>query len=316
MSVFDSVRYIYDELSENYGNSWWWRKRIAARLLKPIHARFRGFDDAVTVMEEDWDTLVVLDACRADLFEKVVGTDRFDSYKRVTSLGSATAEWTTRNFDGSTSGDTVYVASNPHTSQIAGDTFHELVEVWRDMFDEEHHTVMPGPVTKAALDAHERHPQKRLICHYMQPHRPFVQAEGLQFAGWHPKWHYGSKDVDGVRHPFHALEQGIVSHGDVWEAYADNLKFVISDVIELLQELDGRTVITSDHGNLMGERSFPIPVRMYAHPRGVREPELIEVPWAVIEGTERRQVTDEGVNVVEEFDKDRLYERLADLGYN
>jgi hypothetical protein len=314
MGITDSLRYVYGELAANYGDSWWWRKRIAARILKPIHARYPGFDDAMHVMDEDWDTLILLDACRADLFEEVADRERFDQYRRATSLGSATAEWTKRNFADGEFGDTVYIASNPHTSKFAGDSFHELVEVWQDAFDEEQRTVLPGPVTEAALDAHERHPDKRLIVHYMQPHRPFVEADDLQFEGWHPKWHYERKEIAGIRHPFHALEAGLTDREAVWNAYADNLSLVLDDALDLVRRLDGRSVLTSDHGNMLGGRAFPVPVRMYAHPRGVRSPELVRVPWAVVDG-ERRTIVDEGTNAAEPADQGAMADRLEALGY-
>jgi hypothetical protein len=313
--MLQKVQYAVDELSSNYNDSWWWRKRIAARVLKPIHARYPGFDDAVPVMDADWDTLIILDACRADLFEQVVGTEQFDTYERATSMGSATAEWTSRNFAGGSFGDTVYIASNPHTSKHAGDAFHELVEVWKDDFDEEIHTVHPEPITEAAVEAHERHPDKRLIVHYMQPHRPFVQADDLLFEGWHPKWHYEEKDVDGVRHPFHALEAGVAEYDAVWNAYAENLEYVIDDALSLADQVDGKTVISSDHGNMMGERTFPVPIRMYAHPKGVRAPELVDVPWAVVESGERREIVDDGTSAAEEYETEEMEQRLADLGY-
>jgi hypothetical protein len=314
MGLIDKARYVYDELARNYDDSWWWRKRIAARIHKPIHARYPGYDDAMHVMDEDWDTLIVLDACRADLFEEVVGRERFDRYQRVTSLGSATAEWTKRNFADGEFGDTVYIASNPHTSKFAGDSFHELVEVWKEAFDEEKRTVLPEAITEAALDAHERHPDKRLVVHYMQPHRPFVEAKDLQFEGWHPKWHYERKEMDGIRHPFHALEAGLTDRETVWNAYADNLSLVIDDALSVAEAVDGRTVLTSDHGNMLGERTFPIPVRMYAHPRGVRSPELVRVPWAVLDG-ERRDVVDEGTTAAEPGDSEEMTDRLEALGY-
>ena len=313
--MLGKLTYAADELKSNYDDSWWWRKRIAARILKPIHARYPGFGDAVEVMDTDWDTLVILDACRADLFEQVVGVEQFDAYERVTSLGSATAEWTRRNFEGGSFGDTVYIASNPHTSKHAGDAFYELVEVWKDSFDDEIHTVHPNSITDAAVNAHEQYPNKRLIVHYMQPHRPFVRADELLFEGWHPKWHYEDKNVDGIRHPFHALEAGVTDYETVWSSYADNLDYVIGDALSLAEQVDGRTVISSDHGNMMGERTFPVPIKMYAHPRGVREPELVEVPWAVIESDERREIIDDSTNAADDYETEEMKQRLADLGY-
>jgi len=40
----------------------------------------------------------------------------------------------------------------------------------------------------------------------------------------------------------------------VWEAYNENLDIVLTEIEALLDELDGKSVITADHGNLVGER--------------------------------------------------------------
>lgn len=45
---------------------------------------------------------------------------------------------------------------------------------------------------------------------------------------------------------------------------------------------DGTTVVTSDHGNHLGEFATPFPIRLYGHPEGIRTPELIRVPWLVV----------------------------------
>jgi glucan phosphoethanolaminetransferase (alkaline phosphatase superfamily) len=60
-------------------------------------------------------------------------------------------------------------------------------------------------------------------------------------------------------------------------AYEDNLIAVLQQVAVLLSSLSGRIVITSDHGELLGED------RCYGHPRGRKNPLLTTVPWLVIE---------------------------------
>ncbi len=61
------------------------------------------------------------------------------------------------------------------------------------------------------------------------------------------------------------------------QAYAENLKAVLEQVAELVEHLSGKIVITSDHGELLGED------RCYAHPTGSDHRILREVPWLVIE---------------------------------
>src|SRR5699024_9297185 len=265
-------------------------------------------------MAEDWDTLVVLDACRADLFETVAAIDGFDDYRRVTSRASMTAEWVRRNFAGKSFGDTVYVSANPHVSLAAGDSFHELIEVWKTAFDADERTVLPEAVVDAALAAHERHPNKRLICHFMQPHYPFVNDDRT-FTSWDPDRIAGSeRRPDDAEDPWQAIEHGTVDKSSVRAAYAENLDFVLQPVLELAARLDGRTVLTADHGNAVGERAWPLPLRIYGHPEGLRLPSLITVPWATIDG-ERRAIVDEGTNESPTPEDETVERRLRALGY-
>jgi hypothetical protein len=66
---------------------------------------------------------------------------------------------------------------------------------------------------------------------------------------------------------------------------------------------------------MLGERTFPIPLRVYGHPKGVRNRELVEVPWATLDVGERRTVRAGETASVSEGDAEELEERLADLGY-
>ncbi|WP_255149709.1 hypothetical protein [Halorarius halobius] len=328
MSVPSALRYAYREIRDNYDDRFWWRNRFFHRVVAPFHLDvYPTREGSVDVMAEDWDTLVVLDACRRDLFEERADVSEYDDYRTVTSRGSATQEWVLQNFTGESYGDTVYVTANPFVSREAGDAFHALYEPWLTAFDEETRTVLPEETTRAAIEAHREHPDKRLVVHYMQPHHPFVTAPDLRFHGWQiddfDDWtdkqeEAGLKDATsrGRPHtPWDALYMGLVERDDVWAAYGENLDVTLESVDDLLAAVDGRTVVTSDHGNMLGERTFPVPLRVYGHPSGVRNRELVEVPWAVIEGDERREVTDEGTNAADDHREDVVQDRLEDLGY-
>lgn len=316
MNLGGTLRNAYAELREKYDDPIWRRNRIAQRVVRPVHGVYPGDDDAISVMDEDWDTLIVLDACRADLFEKIADLDRFDGYERRISAGSMTREWTKYNFAGGQFGDTVYVSSNPYTSTIAGDAFHELREVWRDEFDDEERTVLPSAITEAGRDAHKVHPDKRLIIHYMQPHYPFVGRPDLRYQSWHPEEIIkGDHESERPHDPWQALAMGLVDRETVWKAYAENLEHGLNDALALAADLDGKTVVTSDHGNMIGERAWPVPIRLYGHPEGIRHPALVEVPWGTIEGDGRRKTTDEGVTAVDSAESDVVESRLQDLGY-
>jgi hypothetical protein len=320
MSFRDTVRYVYDGLRRGYDDPYWWRGRFLDFVVSPVHTSvYPRRTGAVDVPAADWDTLILLDACRLDLFEERVDTDRFDEYRSVTSRGSTTREWVRQNFAGRQFGDTVYVTANPYVSREAGDAFHQLVEPWIDDFDDELNTVWPETVVEAAVDAHERYPDKRVIAHFMQPHHPFVGSPDLQFDGWQIErfedWEDDAGGRRGPHTPWDALYRGLATREAVWEAYGDNLDVAMDALDPLLEAADGRVVITSDHGNMLGERTFPVPLRVYGHPQGIRNRELVEVPWAVIDRGERREVTDGAVGSATESEREAIEDRLEDLGY-
>ncbi len=314
MNPVRALKSAYSEVKDNYDDPIWIRDRITQRVVRPIHRIYPN--DTISIMDEDWDTLLVLDACRADLFEEVANLDRFDTYQRRTSAGSMTREWTQRNFASGRFGDTVYVASNPYTSTIASDSFHDLYEVWRSGFDDEERTVLPRTVAQAAKEAYDEYPNKRLIVHFMQPHYPFISHPELRYQSWRPDEITDGNHSDERPHdPWQALQMGLTDQESVWNAYADNLDRGLATALDLVNYLDGKTVVTSDHGNMLGERVWPVPIRLYGHPEGIRHPALVDVPWAVIEDDERRKITDEGVTTVGDVEEEIIENRLRDLGY-
>lgn len=281
------LRYALSEIRENYDSLNWWRNRVFVPYVvgtaTRLHPSYPGYDGAVRVMDEDWDTLVVLDACRADHFEAVADLERFDEYGVRTSLGSHSSEWTRRNFEGGEFSDTVYVSANPHTSLEAGNAFHRIVELWETHTDEDEGVVLPGSVADAAKDAHAEHEDKRLIVHFMQPHGPFVGSD---------------------------LEGPYETDDEYWQAYRENLSHVLEYAFDVAEAVPGRTVLTADHGQIrvggLAER-----LGIGGHKPGLRFPGLVRVPWAVLDGPRRTirsgDITEASGNDVED--------RLKQLGY-
>jgi hypothetical protein len=326
MGLGDTASYVWNGLRDSWDDPYWWRERVFEFLVGPFHTNvYPRRDGAVRVMDEDWDTLLLLDACRVDLFEEVAPVGDYDDYRTVTSRGSTTREWVRQNFAGGDFGDTVYVTSNPYVSREAGDAFHRLIEVWDADFDDDAKTVRPEAVVEAAKRAHRDYPDKRVIAHFMQPHHPFVGEHSLSFSGWQIEGesHAGDGErgatSDGERQrpytPWDALWMGRVDRDDLWRAYGDNLRLVLDAVDDLLADIEGRVVLTSDHGNMLGERTFPLPLRVYGHPKGIRNRELVEVPWATVDIGERRTIRSGETASVSESDSEALEERLEDLGY-
>lgn len=271
-----------------------------------------GTRETCDVVEEDWDTLVILDGCRYDLFNDVHHLKgRLESR---TSAGSESWEYLRENFEGRKLEDTVYITANPHAPKLPANTFHYRRNLLTDRWDDDLKTVTPKVMTEEALAVHEEYPDKRLIVHYMQPHFPFIGEVGQEIS------HTGvSMDgqPDDAPHVWSALRDKKldVDRGLVYDAYQENLELTLPHIKRLIDTLDGKSVVTADHGNLVGERTYPIPVRGYGHPRGFHTPELVKVPWLVIEGGQRREIRSESAPKSESMESSVVEDRLADLGY-
>jgi len=280
--------------------------RLFYRRLRTWPHNERGLD----FVGADWDSLLILDACRYDLFAETA--DLPGETSAVESRASATKEFLLGNFDGRRLLDTVYVTASPmlHRHRDLIDVrFHEVVNVWKDEgWNDQYRTVMPGTVAEAALAAAERFPNKRLLVHFLQPHYPFIGPTGRE-----------QFDLDRLDFRWTAVRDGEFGIPDevVRRAYAENLEEALPSVERLLVRLGGRTVVTADHGQMIGERAFPIPIREYGHPAGIYTEELVRVPWHVFENGPRREVVAE--EPATDADRggadDEARERLRELGY-
>jgi hypothetical protein len=297
-------------------------KLFARGFNRAVHTRFgtRTSNPAgIDVFDKDWDSLFVLDACRFDMFE--TRWDGEGSVSSVISKGSSTVEWLRANFDGRDLTDTVYVTANPQLERNREKwdiSLHKTVNVWlEEGWDEETGTVLADTMTEAALDAVNQFPNKRIVVHYMQPHYPFVPADTTA-----DKQHLRQLDGDGEgasgENIWGQMFTGEVdlSREDLWGIYTDNLEYVLDHVADLLEGLSGKTVVTSDHGNYVGERTSPIPIREYGHPRGLYDEPVAKVPWLVQEfGTRREITTEDSEDRLNDQDQEVVAERLRELGY-
>jgi hypothetical protein len=240
------------------------------------HARHLEAD---AVFDADWDLLVVLDACRADLWSEVVGPD--DDLPVGTtriSPGGTSTEWLDAVFGDrprDALSDVGYVTANPYSdAHVDGDALGHLGEVWRDAWDDDRGTVLPRAVTDAAVRAGRDRDLDRLVVHYMQPHFPSIadgRDDGIALDSW------GDRPLAVWRD----LRCGRRSTADVWAAYRANLEAVLADVRLLLSNVEAdRAVVTADHGNAVGERGI------HGHAAGLALPALREVPWAVTTATD------------------------------
>jgi hypothetical protein len=264
--------------------------------------------DGIDVFEQDWDNLIILDACRFDAFRQVCEFE--GTLRKVESRGSTSAEFVRGNFTGRTVHDTVYVSANGYYDKLRdeiGAELHDSISLYEGEYRDAAGglTTHPKTVTRHALDANEAYPNKRLIVHYLQPHQPYLGP----FAEKHIDQGHGLNIVTTRnRNPD-------LTDDDIRRAYVENLELVLDEVEELLDAFHGKTVITADHGELLGERLPVFPVKDYDHWYGIHVPELVNVPWFEIEGESRKDVRAEPPAERDAVDIEEVEEHLADLGY-
>lgn len=69
------------------------------------------------IYNRDWNLLVILDACRFDMYQEVVGASDY-----IISVGSTSTEWMDKTFNNANSSiiaDTAYISANPYSHRLS-----------------------------------------------------------------------------------------------------------------------------------------------------------------------------------------------------
>lgn len=284
--------------------------------IRAVHTSTGRSDHGENIYERDWDVLVILDACRVDLMNEVADSGAYDflphgSVNTFQSLGSYSKEWMDNTFTSEYADEmanTIHVTGNPFTSQtLDSDDFHTLDEVWRHSWDDEAGVVLPRPLTDSAITHWRENDADRMIIHYMQPHIPFVNFDGVD-SGDHGPSEWGNVNTDD---PWYKVRDGELDRDTAWDAYRDNLEYALDDVELLLKNLDAEDVVLSaDHGNCIGEYN------LWGHPPKVAIDELREVPWVKTSANDTKSYEPTATQIDEtDANEDEVNERLKSLGY-
>jgi len=275
------------------------------------------------LFNEDWDTLIILDACRYDFFEKVYRDYLDGKLEKRISPASHTVEWLIKSFPDKY--DITYISANPFINSFniplknilpksksswkATEHFFKVIDVWQFGWDENLNTVHPRTVNTAYF---ANQSNKKTIVHYLQPHTPYLshdftidlcnfnrdrtinESKG-GYTGKTPLKHLrellarslratlGTEGYWQIRKllnlpPWDVFEwfwrRGYSE--DILFYYEDNLKQVLDYVRQLIDNISGKIIVTSDHGEAFGEQG------VWEHDLKVRIPVLIEVPWLEI----------------------------------
>jgi len=305
----------------------------ARGLVHAAYTAYLGFWYTVTsrrspernVYDEEWDLLVILDACRVDVLESVAEEyDFIETVESRWSIGSHSHEWLTKTFSCDHAceiGDTAYVSGNGHTQETFVDLEYPPDETvpfcwpdWNpvdvedfgrlDMLWETAHRerlgVPPRAITDRTVEVARNGDYDRIIAHYMQPHIPYI-ADAL--AEDRPPTELESEG-------WKLLESGNADRQAVWRAYEATLRLVLDELELLLENVDAdRVVVTADHGNAFGEYT------VYGHPEGFLLPCIKRVPWVETSASDRETFTPTGEFAAGDDGTTDIEEHLRDLGY-
>ena len=232
----------------------------------------------------DWHVLVILDACRIDYFRPLC----IGGAPAVRSPATCTRQWFKAMLNGGCLDGATYVNANPVVQDVVTnrDEVPLDVQYFRRGGDG---TVYPETLTDWVLDrARSAGQPERLVVHYLQPHLPNI----------------GDWDEAAGHWPEDAEEPGD-------RAYAANLWRAWVQVCRLIKGLRGRIVVTSDHGEMLGEEDGK-----RGHECHWDHPVLRRVPWLVVAdlgGHEASGADDWSTG--EEPDEEEIKERMRKLGY-
>ncbi len=261
------------------------------------------------IWESDFDVLIILDACRYDIFAQIYAKYLINGYLVPTwSPASVTLDWLRKVWGIKYWDDIIYVTASPLINKLgmlpqfdARKHFREIIEVWDIGWYPELITVPPQNVNLMVKSLLIRYYLRglrlgkdyRLVIHYVQPHAPYLGLSKLTRAIINSeiatsitdvavrklRRFHGDYSIDYLL--LHILSSNLSSHRVrqlIRREYTRNLIWVLKHVAKLIRNLikyGVKIVITSDHGELLGEYG------LYYH-LNLELPQLRVVPFLYI----------------------------------
>lgn len=236
----------------------------------------------------EWDVLVVLDACRTALWNEVAPEYTLPANEAVWTNASCSFDWIlwNPNEHPEEALKTGYVTGNPFADHDASEgasadlTDDDLAHFaplykteWTEIDETEAETIPPqhSPTTQsrhggdaASLEWTEWRP--------LYPASPTFPVEtGMGAGRENLKDLMKDRETDGDC-AWQLARKGEIDTDELWDAYQDNLCWVLDDVTErLLPNIDGTAVFTADHGKGTGSGRTH---RMLSGQRSGKSPEL------------------------------------------
>lgn len=285
------------------------REFISKRGLELIEPRL---PIGINFFDREWDVLIILDACRYDLFKEFAPKHdiypQFETVSSAYSNASTTKHWLRRTFEAVPSDileGTYFVGSGSYPEEILDvDAFHEVEVMYRYATDPRTGISRPEAITDAAIDAMRTGDASKFVVHHKQPHAPFLHCIG--------KYELSDGGAGKTQDVWEGLRRGRFDKKEVWKDYGKNLLRGLDEVETLARNTDNdtRIVVTSDHGNALGEFG------VYGHPGHMPLPSIRRVPWVELDGLGIHDYEVKGKDAIATVSKEATAEEnLEALGY-
>jgi hypothetical protein len=233
----------------------------------------------------DWDTLVVFDACRYDYLH-----DEYDNFpyvrngsvEKVMSPGSATEESAPRMFPGEYDFNLYSANKLVYTNGIIDDwdpeeTFNRVIEIESSTHNETRFTPSPQDEITFVQEKKKEINEHKSVLWMMQPHTPYFGDVQLNISSY-------QMDDD-------KLKDSSFKHL-IRESYRGNVRQALWIATSLLGMLDGKIAITSDHGELLFDKTIRMGSEKYGHYPNSSHSKLRNIPWIEMEADEYESIHD------------------------
>lgn len=225
----------------------------------------------------DWRNVIILDACRYDYFKETVNENKYGfQFEPVWSPGGDTGRWYTNMWVDGEYDDTILVSDSPvpwrRDNGMHQAKFYRSYPLWKNRGK----TLGEFPPLKELIEQALKYKyvnkNKRMLLHLVPPHLPYYHDEGIKLL----LKEFG-KNVVGDGMIYLKMEDYGKKHG--WDKVITQYKKSIEFALDTILKYDWgeQTIVTSDHGELIGEG------KRYTHSLGFTEDPLLRtVPWASI----------------------------------
>jgi len=210
-------------------------------------------------LKGNWGTLLILDACRYDVFAKVVAEVGLPGeLECVDTEVIGTAAWYQRHWQGVAQSTDIYaIIANPWGLRRRF-KFRQIIRAW------DHGADCTQVDPDRTMDYYRRFAAgERAMIHFIPPHQPFIgpKGEALYKAMGIDVAKLGGANIDNakefklVARLMKRLElYGAAGHWpEIREAYRGTVELMVHKITDWLPEFRPPVIISADHGEVLGD---------------------------------------------------------------